>query len=80
MSAGNDRLSLGSAALLSVARAAELMPMRDAEARAAIEAAGIVRRLGGRRVVLWADCIELARPEGEPEPGRPRRRSQRRKL
>jgi len=80
MTAGNDRLNLGSAALLSVARAAELMPMRDAEARAAIEAAGIVRLLGGRRVVLWADCIELARPEGEPEPNRPVRRSRRRKL
>jgi len=61
-----ERLALGRAALLSVARAAELMPMRDSEARDAIEAAGIVRRLGGRRVVLWSDCIELARLEAEP--------------
>ena len=61
-----DRLALGSAALLSVARAVELMPVRDADARKLIEDAGIVRRLAGRRVVRWGDCEALARLEKEP--------------
>lgn len=65
MSASKDRLVLGGAALLSIERAAELLPMRDAEARATIEASGIVRRLGGRRVVLWSDCLTLAQPEAD---------------
>ncbi len=71
MKRGQSRLQLGSSALLSVAVAAELLPMRDSEARALIEGAGIVRHLGGRRVVLWADCIALACPaDSIPAPAR----------
>ena len=57
------RLGLGGAALFSVEEAAELLPIRDREARKLIEEAGIVRRLAGRRVVRWQDCLNLAVPE-----------------
>ncbi len=77
-----DRLALGGDALLSVGRTAVLLPIRDADARELIEAAGIVRRLGGRRVVLWKDAVAaLARLESEPEQQpRPVRRLKRGKL
>lgn len=72
MKTSEARLLLGSAALLSVEQAAELLPIRDSEARKLIEEAGIVRRLAGRRVVRWADCVDLAVPErsaGAPSRG-----------
>ena len=72
MSSSKDRLALGRDALLSVGHAAELMPIRDCEARKLIEGAGIVRRLAGRRVVRWGDCVDLARPEREPTTDTPR--------
>jgi len=65
------RLGLGGAALLSVEEAAELLPIRDGEARKLIEEAGIIRRLAGRRVVQWAEVIQaLAVPEA-PQPTEP---------
>ena len=65
------RLALGRAAVLPVSRAAALLPLRDSEAREAIEAAGIVRLLAGKRVVVWGDvldCVLTAEQEREPAP------------
>jgi len=75
------RLLLGPACLLSVERAAELLPIRDSEARKLIEESGIVRRLAGRRTVRWDDCLSLAKLEQPAEPERPRpvRRARQRK-
>ena len=58
MSAAEDRLRLGVAAVLSVGRAAELLPLRDADARALIRQADIVRYLDGREVVVWGDVLD----------------------
>ena len=66
-----DRLILGASALLSISRAAELLPVSDAEARRLIEDAGIIRRLAGRRVVLWSEVVSLAVPEQERRERRP---------
>jgi len=65
-----DRLALGDAALLSVSRAAELLPGRDSKNRKLIEDAGLVRRLGagGVRCVRWGDCQQIATLERQPEP------------
>ncbi len=69
------RLIIGTGAVLSVSRAAELLPMRDSEARAAIEAAGIVRRVGDKRLVAWIDVLEsvLLRESANVEPAKPAR-------
>lgn len=76
MKPSEARLLLGPASLLSVEQAAELLPIRDSDARKLIEEAGIVRRLAGRRVVTWHDCLALAKPErpAEARPSRPVRR------
>ena len=63
MRRAEERLHLGPAAVVSVSRAAELLPIKDSEAKLLIESAGIVRRLGGKRVVHWADCMALAELE-----------------
>ena len=68
------RLIVGPGAVLSVSRAVELLPMRDAAARAAIEAAGIVRNVDGKRLIVWSDILEyVLRREDEPEAARPKR-------
>ena len=59
------RLALGDAALLSLNRTAELMPVGDTEARAWLEARGLVRHVNGRPVVRWRDVLE-ALGDGEP--------------
>ncbi len=82
MKLSDSRLLLGRDALVSVERAAELLPIRDSEARKLIEGAGIVRRLAGRRVVRMGDALDLARPEQEhaAEKARPVRALRRVKL
>jgi hypothetical protein len=55
------RLHLGGAAVLSVAEAAEQLPMPDDEAVAWLEGQGIVVRLVGRRVVIWGDVLNRVR-------------------
>lgn|GEM_PF-5428576 len=81
MSVKTARLALGRAAILTLSRAAELMPGRDADNRAAIEAAGIAKRVSAtsKRVVVWGDVIDcVLEAEGEaaatPVPTRLRRR------
>lgn len=74
MSTPGDRLILGRAAILSISHAASLLPLRDAEARAAIRKAKISRWLSGREVVVWGDVIDevlspLTRPPAGPRGG-----------
>ena len=69
MKPAEKRLLLGADALLSIEAAAELLPVRDSDARALIERSGIVRRLAGRRVCRWRDCLALAELEQEPTRG-----------
>ena len=68
----NERLNLGRAAVLSISRAAALLPMRDDRARAAIKAAGIVRQVGRKQVVVWGDVLDnvLVRTTTDPSQGR----------
>ena len=82
MKPSEARLLLGPAALLSVEQAISLMPLRDSEARALLEEAGIIRRLAGRRVVLWSEAVELAVSEAtdKPRPKTPARPLRRAKL
>ena len=74
MTRDEARLIVGPGAVLSVSRAVELLPMRDAAARAAIEAAGIVRNVDGKRLVVWGDVLDVVlqrQEEGEaPKPKR----------
>jgi len=65
MKRSEERLLFGPAAILSLRRASELLPIADHEARELIEDAGIIRRLAGRRVVVWSDCIALCEFEQE---------------
>jgi hypothetical protein len=55
--AADRRLTLGVAAVISVAEAAALLPFADAEARRWLQAQGLVRELAGRRVVRWLDVV-----------------------
>ncbi len=55
--AADRRLTLGVAAVISVAEAAALLPFADAEARRWLHAQGLVRELAGRRVVRWLDVV-----------------------
>lgn len=56
-----DRLTQGGAAVLSVRRAAELLPIGDAAGRAWLRREGLVRRLEGADVVVWADVLDRVR-------------------
>ena len=56
-----DRLAQGGAAILSVRRAAELLPIADAAGRAWLRQQGLVRSLDGADVVVWADVVERVR-------------------
>lgn len=70
------RRELGRAAIFTVAEAATLLPMADPEATAALEAAGLVRLLDGRRVVIWGhvlDWIDTLTPT--PAAPRPKKRA-----
>ena len=62
---GDRRLALGAAAVVSAATAAELLPIRDAEARQWLRDRDLVRELLGRPVVRWGDVLDAL--EAEPE-------------
>lgn len=55
------RNALGRAAVLSLHRAAELAPIRDSEAAAAMRANGLVHHWNGRAVVVWGDVIDAVK-------------------
>jgi hypothetical protein len=76
-----DRLALGSGAVLTVARAAELLPIHDAEARQWIRTQGLVRFLVSREVVIWGDVTDALREgQAHPTPAPPKHRPARLKL
>ncbi len=58
-----ERLTLGTAAVLTVAEAAALLPVCDAEARRWLRARGLVRSLVGRDVVIWGDIPDALRED-----------------
>lgn len=72
-----ERLTLGSAAILSLRQAAALLPIGDAEGRRWLRNHGLVRNLAGREVVIWEDITNALRAEAEApdaapvEPRRP---------
>jgi hypothetical protein len=51
------RTALGDAAVFSLNKAAELLPIGDSEARAWLKESGLVRSVNGRPVVLWRDVL-----------------------
>ncbi len=46
------------ASVLSISRAAILLPVRDSAARRAIRDSGVLRMLCGREVVIWGDVLD----------------------
>lgn len=58
---------MGSGAVLTVAEAAALLPVADADARRWLHGAGLVRRLAGRPVVVWADVHDALRRGDSPQ-------------
>lgn len=54
----DDRLSLGRAAVVTFNRAAALLPIRDAEARAWLRRNELIRHIEGRAVVRWGDVLD----------------------
>ncbi len=63
------RRQLGGAAILSVAEAARLLPIREADAAMWLAANDLIRDLDGRRVVVWSDVVARLRgDEDQPAP------------
>lgn len=67
-----DRLALGSAAVVSVERASELLPIARGRARQWLHDRGLVVQLAGRPVVVWGDVLEALRAEHTRPKRRPR--------
>lgn len=63
-----ERLALGSAAVFSLLRAAELLPIADSEARVWLRREGLVRLLGDKEVVVWGEVVERLRGPDPPAP------------
>lgn len=67
-----ERLALGSAAVLSPTRAAELLPCRETEALRWLRDQGLVRRVDGLgELVVWGDvvaAIQAGRAPGQVAP------------
>lgn len=61
------RRELGAGAVFSLSEAAELLPMRTAEAVEWLRAGGLVRQLQGREVIIWGDVLARLR-DGDPAP------------
>lgn len=66
-----DRLAQGRAAMFSLRRAAELLPLDDEEAAAWLRRKGLVQTLGRtkggrqRQVVVWGDVLDARAAEAE---------------
>ena len=69
-----ERLVLGRDAVLSLGRAAELLPLADGEARAWLHAHGLVAtvEIGGRtkELVHWGAVLDQLKPSGERDDAR----------
>jgi hypothetical protein len=75
MSAADERLALGEAALLSPSQAARMIGGNEAETMEWLRSRGLVRTIPGlgRKVVIWGEVLEAIRqPEAAPEPQRGR--------
>lgn len=62
------RLALGAAAILSVADAVRLLPVRDGDARAWLAERGLIRDLRGASVVVWGDVVAALQSEERSAP------------
>ncbi len=60
------RLHQGGGAVLTLAKACELLPISDHVARADLLEAGLVRRYCGRQVVVWEDVLNHVRGDALP--------------
>lgn len=61
------RLVVSPGAILSLQKAAELLPIADRDARAWLRRCGLVRNLAGRPVIIWQEVIDaLANPPEAP--------------
>jgi len=64
-----ERISLGSAAVLPLTVAAALLPVADCKARRWIRERGLVRNLVGKEVVVWVDIVDALREEPDGPDG-----------
>ena len=71
-----DRLALRRAAVFSISRAAELLPVRDCDARRWLRDRRLIRELAGRSVVVWGDVLDVLEDDS-PERLRPSPRPRR---
>lgn len=62
------RLALGEAAVFSLTDAAELLPIRETDARRWLRSRGLVRQLEGRDVVTWRKVLDAIEAGDEPAP------------
>lgn len=61
-----DRLALGRAAVLTVQRAVELIPvLTETERRDWLRERGLIRYLAGRPVVRWQDVLDALEDQAE---------------
>lgn len=65
-----DRLAQGRAAIFSLSRAAELLPLADSGARAWLMERGLVHHLAGRPVVVWGEVLDALADTSAGEPRR----------
>lgn len=76
MTLAESRLQLGAAAVLSVSSAAELLPVRDADALVWIREHVRIRRVCSTEVVVWGDVVAaLGKDEPVEAKASPRRGS-----
>jgi len=59
-----ERLQLGEAAVLSLHRAAELLPLCTKTARQWLRDQGLVFKLADKDVVIWGDALDRIRNAG----------------
>ena len=56
-----QRLMVSPAAIISLNKAAQLLPLAARDARAWLRRNGLVRDIDGRAVVVWADVVDFVR-------------------
>lgn len=61
-----ERLLQGTGAVLSLRRAAELLPWDDAPARAWLRAQGLVHKVNGKEIVVWEEVLDRLKEQGTP--------------
>ena len=62
------RRELGMGAVISLYQAAQLLPLPDEEAVELLRREGVVLRVRGREIVVWADVVEALRRVGQAPP------------